>query len=252
MWSHITRLEDELVSRFGRGAVPQFSSLRNEKSFTPPIAGEKRDQAPALPDELVAALQRDPPPTLGATEKLKQRSLEPIRLVESPRRVHRAKSSPTLVFPLPPPTMPDWVIHAPLPTPPVELPQGFPPSPATMRAKAGPPPPFAPPPDFPPPPPPPRSARSKAPDTTEDSEAIAALYRVLSERAANPQSGIGKPVGRSTLRPEDAGRNRRYLSLNELRPREAGRGKTSGVLKEDLSKEDGGSRTPSDRVMGIV
>ncbi|CAE6524761.1 unnamed protein product [Rhizoctonia solani] len=221
MWSHITRLEDELVSRFGRVAVPQFSSLRNEKSSTPPSTGEKRDQTPALPDELIAALQRDPPRTPRASEKLKQRSFEPIHLAEPPRRVHRAKSSPTLAFPLPPATMPDWVIHAPLPTPPVELPQGFPPSPATMRAKAGPPPPFAPPPDYPPPPPPPRSARSKAPDTTEDSEAIAALYRVLLERAANSRSGIGKPVGRSTLRPEDAGRNRRDLSLNELRPRQA-------------------------------
>ncbi|CCO29831.1 hypothetical protein BN14_03852 [Rhizoctonia solani AG-1 IB] len=111
MWSHITRLEDELVSRFGRGAVPQLSSLRNEKSSAPPTVGTrgKRDLSPALPDELVAALQRDPPSTLRPGEKLKQRSFEPINLAEPPRRVHRAKSSPTLAFPLPPPTIPDWV-----------------------------------------------------------------------------------------------------------------------------------------------
>ncbi|KAG8713092.1 hypothetical protein FRC11_013301 [Ceratobasidium sp. 423] len=218
MWSHITRLEDELVSRFGRSAVPQFSSLRNEKSSTPSTGG-KRDQAPALPDELIAALQRDPPPALQPSEKLKQRSFEPINLAEPPRRVHRAKSSPTLAFPLPPAAIPDWVTNTPLPTPPAGLPYGFPPSPATMRAKAGPPPPFAPPPDFPPPPPPPRRTRSKVLDSTEDSEAIAALYRVLLDRA-NSRSGIGNLASHGTLRPEEAGKNRRNPGLDEPRPRD--------------------------------
>ncbi|CUA67481.1 hypothetical protein RSOLAG22IIIB_03133 [Rhizoctonia solani] len=199
MWAHITRLEDELVSRFGRGAVPQFSSLRTEKSSTPSTTTTtttkgKRDLSPALPDELIAALQRSPPPS----EKLKQRSLEPIHLAEPPRRVHRAKSSPTLVFPLPPATIPNWAAQAP---------QGFIPSYATMRAKAGPPPPFAPPPNFPPPPPPPQSTRPKAPDTTEDAKALEELYRVLLEKMANSRGGI-KPVDHGTLRPEETGRSK--------------------------------------------
>ncbi|KAJ1302723.1 hypothetical protein OPQ81_003038 [Rhizoctonia solani] len=244
MWSHITRLEDELVSRFGRGAVPQFSSLRNEKPSAPPTTGVRRDRAPALPDELVAALQREPPVALRPSEKLKQRSFEPLHLAEPPRRVYRVKSSPTLVFPLPPSSIPDWVTNTPLPTPPIGLPHGFPLSPAMMRAKAGPPPPFAPPPDFPPPPPPSRGTRSKALDTTEDSEAIAALYRVLLDRKASSRPEVGKLVGHGALRPGDAGKNRGDLSPNEPRPRGAGRDRLYGSPKEDLLDEYEGSRTP--------
>ncbi|CAE6406473.1 unnamed protein product [Rhizoctonia solani] len=243
MWSHITRLEDELVSRFGRVAVPQLSSLRNEKSSAPPTTGTggKRDLSPAVPDELIAALQRDPPSTLRPSEKLKQRSFEPINLAEPPRRVHRAKSSPTLAFPLPPPRIPDWVNNTPLPTPPAGLVQGLAPSATMMRAKAGPPPPFAPPPNFPPPPAP--STRSRVLNTTDDSEAIAALYRVLSERASNPRVGIGKPSG-GTPRPEEFGKNRKELGL-ELSPREAGRTKVFSTAKEIALEEDEWGRTPS-------
>ncbi|CAE6527110.1 unnamed protein product [Rhizoctonia solani] len=245
MWAHITRLEDELVSRFGRGAVPQFSSLRNEKSSAPPTTGGKQDLTPALPDDLLAVLQRDP----SSSQRLKQRSFEPIYLAEPPRRVHRAKSSPTLVFPLPPPTIPSWVTHTPLPSPPGELPRGFAPSYVTMRARAGPPPPFGPPPDFPPPPPPvrPGNTRPKVPDTTEDAEAIAALYRVLLQRTANTRSGIGN-IGHGTLQPEEAGR-RKDPGFNEPR---SSRTRPFGILKEDLPKEDKGGRTPSAKITGTV
>ncbi|CEL56107.1 hypothetical protein RSOLAG1IB_07560 [Rhizoctonia solani AG-1 IB] len=251
MWSHITRLEDELVSRFGRGAVPQLSSLRNEKSSAPPTVGTrgKRDLSPALPDELVAALQRDPPSTLRPGEKLKQRSFEPINLAEPPRRVHRAKSSPTLAFPLPPPTIPDWVNSMPLPAPPAELAQGITPSPTMMRAKAGPLPPFAPPPNFPPPPPP--NTRTRELDATEDSEAIEALYRVLLQRAENRRAGIGKPGG-GAPRPGESGRRRKDLRLGELGPGEAGKPIILEPTKGTLSEHDEGNRTPSASTTNII
>ncbi|QRW22256.1 hypothetical protein RhiXN_09843 [Rhizoctonia solani] len=245
MWSHITRLEDELVSRFGRGAVPQLSSLRNEKSSAPPMtsAGGKRDLSPALPDELVAALQRDPPdpPALRPSEKLKQRSFEPINVAELPRRVHRAKSSPTLAFPLPPPTIPDWLNNTPLPTLPAGVAWGIAPSPATMRTKAGPPPSFPPPPNFPPPPPP--STKPGALDATEDLEAIEALCRILAERPTKPEAGIGKPSG-GTSRPGELGRNRKDLRLGDLNPGRGGGTTLSRTPKETLPEEDQGSRTP--------
>ncbi|CEL56099.1 hypothetical protein RSOLAG1IB_07552 [Rhizoctonia solani AG-1 IB] len=44
MWIHITRLEDKLLSRFGRGAVPQLSPLRSEKSSAPPTAGTRGNE----------------------------------------------------------------------------------------------------------------------------------------------------------------------------------------------------------------
>ncbi|KAG8739281.1 hypothetical protein FRC10_005809 [Ceratobasidium sp. 414] len=172
MWSSISRLEDELVSRFGRGVVPPLTALRQEKNLAPPQASTSRIRAPSLPDELAATPQRQPLHTQSQNAKLAQRFHEPI----TPRQVHRTKSTPTLAFPLPPQTFPDWVTHAPLPTPPGPQ-QGFPPSSPFLRAKIGPPPPFAPPPNFPPPPPP--TVRHEDRDTKKDLEALVALYEVL-------------------------------------------------------------------------
>lgn len=256
MWSHITRLEEELVSRFGRGVVPPLSALRHEKSSAPPP-----DRAqPSLPDDLITALQRAPSPMQNATLKQKQRSHEPIGIIPPPpRQIHRAKSSPTLAFPLPPPNFPSWVTSTPLPPPPAQL--QFPnkhdlrPSSPLLRAKAGPPPPFAPPPDFPPPPLPPMRPEDR--DTRRNLEAVEAIYELL---MAGYQSGAVGSVktrpetGRTSgfRRPGESSGIRRDFGAGGRRQVESGGSRLYDGRGEDVLEEDEGEATPSGLVANAL
>ncbi|KAG9084894.1 hypothetical protein FS749_004881 [Ceratobasidium sp. UAMH 11750] len=192
MWSSISRLEDELVSRFGRGVVPPLTALRPEKTLAPPQASTSRTRTPSLPDQLAATLQCQPP-----LHSQNQNQNAKLTQPTAPRQVHRTRSTPALAFPLPPPTLPDWVTSAPLPTPPGPQ-QAFPPASPLLRAKIGPPPPFAPPPNFPPPAPPVIKREDR--DTEKELEALVALYEVLEAGYRTGTVGTTKPrpsMGRS-------------------------------------------------------
>ncbi|QRV80319.1 hypothetical protein RhiJN_08334 [Ceratobasidium sp. AG-Ba] len=245
MWHSISRLEDELVSRFGRGAVPPLSALRQEKTSAPPQFGsspasDSRLRTPSLPDELAAALQRrqaPPPPSLhtqSQNAKLVQRFHEPI----TPRRVHRAKSTPTLAFPLPPPTLPEWVTKTPLPTPPASQ-QAFPSSYPSLRTRIGPSPPFAPPPSFPPPPPP--LVRAEDRDTKKDLESLIALYEVLE---AGYRAGA---VATVNPRPSQGRRKPGEFGASPRQKIPSGR-KSLESPREDVLEEEQGDVMPSGMV----
>ncbi|KAG8765840.1 hypothetical protein FRC12_007250 [Ceratobasidium sp. 428] len=246
MWSSISRLEDELVSRFGRGVVPPLTALRQEKTAAAPHdARASQTRTPSLPDEL----QRQSPPSLhtqSQNAKLAQRFHEPI----TSRRVHRVKSTPTLGFPLPPPTFPDWVTSTPLPTPPGSQ-QMFPSASPLLRAKMGPPPPFAPPPNFPPPPPP--TVRPEDRDTKKDLEALVALYEVLEAgyqagtvAGVKPRSSMGRNGG--LRRPGEPSLDTNEFYTNGPRRKVLSAPKPFAGLREDVLEEEESDVTPSGMV----